>query len=169
MLNLNFSKIVCMGKYIFEAENIEYSHQLFLIEDALENYKYYLIDIVNNVDYSKLAVLGESDILLESLFISEISIKDDVPKQIALILYELGFIDNIELAVDRLNDIDMSYFKVRYNFYKSSRTGSLNYSDIKEPLRIFFKVKKLCENNKYGAVVEDMGLYSLKKMIYSAL
>lgn len=169
MLNLNFSKLACIGKYTFEIKEIKYVHELFIIEDALENCKYYLIDVARNITDKKIIKEKDTDILLESLCISEISIKKDLPSQIALFLNKLGFIEDVEYVAASIKDIDMSFFEVRYNFYKSGRVDEFEDFNVGDILCTFFKVRKVCEDGSYGAIVEDIGLYNIKKMIYSAL
>lgn len=169
MLNLNFSKLACIGEYTFDIKKIKYAHELFIIEDALENYKYYLIGIARNITDKKILEEKNTDILLESLCISEISIKKDIPGQIALFLSRLGFVEDVECVAASMNDIDMSFFEVRYNFYKNGRVDEFEDLNMGDILCTFFKVRKVCEDGSYGAIVEDMGLYNIKKMIYSAL
>lgn len=169
MLNLNFSKLVCIGEQAFEIEKMKYKHKFFITEDALENYKYYLIGISRNITDRDTIDKENNDILLESLFISEVSIKKDIPNQIALILNKLGFVKDTEYAAASIGDIDMSFFEFRYNFYKNGRVDKFEDLDAGDILCTFFKVKKVCENGSHGAIVQDIGLYNIKKMIYSAL
>ena len=169
MLNLNFSKLVSIGLYTFDIDGLLYEHELFITEDAVVDSKYYLIDIAKNVTKKSVLEAKESDILLESLCICELSIKRDIPFQISKYLKQLGFVDEVESVSDTLKNIDISFFEVRYNFYKNARVNEVDDFDSENILCTFFKVKKRLQNGSFGAIVEDIGLFNIKKMIYSSI
>lgn len=169
MLSLNFSRLVHIGLYTFETEGLRYKHNLFITEDATDSSKYYLVDIAekavseNSIDDSR------GDLLLESLCICELSIKKDIPYQIASFLERLGFITDKEEAIKSLENINISFFEVRYNFYKNGRECNVENSCEMKTLCTFYKVQKIKEDGSFGAIVEDIGLLSLKRAFYSIL
>ena len=169
MLNLNFSKLVNIGTYVFNIDGIDYQHELYITEDAVVESKYYLIDVSKNVTDKKIISQFKKDILLEGICIGEISIKKDMPTQIASFLYKLDYVDDIDYAADVLKNIDMSFFEVRYNFYKNGRVDKVDVIESGEVLCSFFKIRKISDDGSFGAVVEDMGLFNIKKMIYSTI
>lgn len=170
MLNLNFSKLVNIGLYTFNIDELTYEHDLFIIEDAVINSKYYLIDVARNITKRNVLECRKNDVLLESLSICELSIKKDIPYQIALFLNKLGFIENVSFVADVLENINISFFEVRYNFYKNGRFEDMgDVQDVVDILCTFFKVKKILKDGSFGAIVEDIDLFNLKKMIYSVV
>lgn len=164
MLNLNFSKLVNIGLYTLKMKDFVYEHNLFLIEDANIDSKYYLINISRNITNIDILKNIKDDILLESLSISEISLKKDIPTQIALLLLRLELIEDLENVIEKLKSINISFFEVRYNFYKNERIKNLeNIQNVNNILCVFSKIKTVDANGVEGAIVEDIGLFTLKK------
>jgi len=67
ILNLNLSKLVNIGTFAFNIDELTYSHDLFIVEDSKIESKYYLVDIIKNVTKDNFVDNGLDDILLEEV------------------------------------------------------------------------------------------------------
>lgn len=169
ILNLNLSKLVNIGTFAFNIDELTYSHDLFIVEDSKMESKYYLVDIIKNITKDGFVDNGLGDILLEEVYIVDFSLKKDIPLQIISFLKEYGYIADIESARKTLSDVNISFFEVRYNFYENSRIRDKENISAGELYCNFSKVHSRKNDGTLGAIVEDMNLLSIKKMLYSYL
>lgn len=173
ILNLDFSKVVNIGSLILDKHNISYKHDLFIVEDFSIQDKYYLIDFIKinsrstDIDFIR---NNQDIVVLEDIYITDLSLKKDVPKQIYSFLQKEGYINNSEYNSDIFDSLDISYFNVRYKYYERNRVVDLDI--IKLETEIFcnysrYKIINKDESNDLlsSTIVEDMYLHNIKKYL----
>lgn len=171
VLNLNFSKIVNLGVFTFNIDELLYSHNFYIIEDSKDYERCYLIDVVKNETKNNLLrfYLNGNDVYnieLESVYITNFSFRKDIIKQITSFLKEYKYITDEEKAINSLKNIDISYFEVRYNLFEKTRRND-GYDNIEtgDVYCIFSKSQIVNEDKSYGAILEDINLFAIKRLL----
>lgn len=169
ILNLDFSKLVNIGNFLFKKDNFLYQHKFYIVKDSQIREKYYLISYIKNVnevgkveDFN----IGIDFILLEDIYILDLSLKKDIPTQIACFLKNRNYIENINETIEILKEIDISYFEIRYNFYERYRINDLDFIGLNEEIYCnYSKIRVINEDGTLGAVVQDIGLNDIKNLL----
>ena len=173
ILNLDFSKVVNIGSLILDKCNISYKHDLFIVEDFSIQDKYYLIDFIkiNSRNADNNFIDNNQDVIvLEDIYITDLSLKKDISKQIYSFLQKEGYITNSEYDSSIFDNLDISYFNVRYKYYERNRVIDLEI--IKSQVEIFcnYSRYKIINKDKINGllnttIVEDISLYNIKKYL----
>lgn len=163
-INLSLNNLVKIDKFILETNGLKYEHTLFIAEDINLSNKYYLIDYIVNKDNIDKINNAKQDVLLEELYIVNLSIKKNIPLQIALFLKETAYIEdkNMEECLLFLKNIDISFFEVRYDFYKEMRDVDVVAGDI---LLNYYKVQLKSASNDMESIFEHLDLSKLKRLL----
>ena len=163
-INLSLNNLVKIDKFILETNGLKYEHTLFIAEDINLSNKYYLIDYIVNKDNIDKINNAKQDVLLEELYIVNLSIKKNIPLQIALFLKETAYIEdkNMEECLLFLKNIDISFFEVRYDFYKEMRDVDVVVGDI---LLNYYKVQLKSASNDMESIFEHLDLSKLKRLL----
>lgn len=173
ILNLDFSKLVNVGSSLLDKEGVLYKHNFYIVEDSLIQDKYYLIDFINIKNKTKADLYDKEILLLEEVYILEVSLKKDIPKQIYSFLKMNGYINDINCDIDDLFDIDISYFDVRYKYYERNRITDLDI--ISSEIQIYCNYSKheiVNRDEDYNmlktiTILDDITLYKIKKVLKS--
>lgn len=170
ILNLDFSKLVNIGNFLFKKDFFVYQHDIYILKDSQIKDKYYLIDHIKNVTkikdiedlYKKVDCIN-----LEEIYILDLSLKKDIPAQIVYFLKSNNYIEDIDSVIDILKSIDISYFEVRYKFYERSRVVDVDSIESGgEVYCNYSRIRVVNKDNTLGVVIEDISLNSIKKLLY---
>jgi hypothetical protein len=150
-----------IGAFSISYNSDNYLHSFYISQDRTGEDEYYLIDLVENLDSH--LYTGSNVFVAEEIYISKMSLKSDIREQIACFLEQnnfvgSGFRDNI---IDSLYPLDISFFEVRYNFYKRCRefvSDDTNLDFIKNFSKIFVR-----NEDKSITLIEDIELRKFKK------
>lgn len=169
ILNLDFSKLVNIGNFLFKKDSFVYQHDLYILEDSQIKDKYYLIDHIKNVTKIKDIedLYKKADYInLEEIYILDLSLKKDIPTQIVCFLKNNNYIEDINSVINILKSIDISYFEVRYKFYERSRVTDIEAIESGgEVYCNYSRVRVVNEDNTLGTIIEDINLNSIKKLL----
>ena len=163
-INLSLNNLVEIDRFILETNGLKYEHTLFIAEDINLSNKYYLIDYIVNKDNIDKINNAKQDVLLEELYIVNLSIKKNIPLQIALFLKEAAYIEDkdMEECLLFLKNIDISFFEVRYDFYKEMRDVDVVVGEI---LLNYYKVQLKSASNDIESIFEHLDLSKLKRLL----
>ena len=163
-INLSLNNLVEIDRFILKTNGLKYEHTLFIAEDINLSNKYYLIDYIVNKDNIDKINNTKQDVLLEELYIVNLSIKKNIPLQIALFLKEAAYIEDkdMEECLLFLKNIDISFFEVRYDFYKEMRDVDVVVGEI---LLNYYKVQLKSASNDIESIFEHLDLSKLKRLL----
>lgn len=164
IINLNFSELIDVAYIFTSKDNIDYSHDIYIVpEEGEEFVNYFIINKVScesKINFKK--YVSSKDFLLEGIYIKQLNFKNDIRLELANFLINLNYNDSdkeelLRSMYKELMPIHKDLCKIFYLTPSNENNDTNIYSF--ERKYVFFKDKK----NK--VLVEDIGFFNINKIL----